>query len=125
MVKDLGLARLGLGDQGLVEDIENILADLFEFGLDLLTVIPDDANVLVDALLLLLLLDGGDDAPRCTAGTDDVLVGDRKKVALVDSEFTGDLEVRVSPIVGVRYSRVGCVPLRLPGEMVSSVLVRS
>jgi len=91
VVEDSGLARLGLGDQGLVEDVKNILADLLELEFDLLAVFADDANVLVRALLLLLLLDRGDDAPGGTAGTDDVLVGDREEVALVDGEFTSDL----------------------------------
>jgi hypothetical protein len=34
--------------------------------------------VLLGALVLLLLLDGGNDAPGGTAGADHVLVGDRK-----------------------------------------------
>ena len=57
MVEDFGLARLGLGDQGLVQDIKNILADLLKLGLDLLTVIADGRDMLVGALGLLLLLD--------------------------------------------------------------------
>ena len=63
MVEDLGLARLGLGDQGVVKDVENILADLLELGLNLLAVFTNDANVLVRTPLLLLLFYGGDDAP--------------------------------------------------------------
>ena len=93
MVEDLALARLGLGDQGVVKDVEDILADLLELGLDLLAVVADDGNVLVGTLLLLLLLDRGDDAPRGTSGADDVLVGDGKEVTLVDGEFTTDLFV--------------------------------
>ena len=57
MVEDLGLSRFGLWDQGLVEDIENILADLLELGLNLLAVITDGSNVLVGAFRLLLLFD--------------------------------------------------------------------
>jgi hypothetical protein len=93
VVEDLALARLGLGDQGVVKDVENILADLLELGLDLLAVVADDVNVLVGTLLLLLLLDRGDDAPRGTSGTDDVLVGDREEVTLVNGELTTDLVV--------------------------------
>jgi hypothetical protein len=48
--------------------------------------------VLVGALGLLLLLDAGDDAPRGTAGADDVLVGDGKKVALVNCELAANLD---------------------------------
>lgn len=96
MVEDLALARLGLGDQGVVKDVEDILADLLELGLNLLAVVADDGNVLVGALLLLLLLDRRDDAPRGAAGTDDVLVCDREEVALVNGEFTTDLGNQVS-----------------------------
>lgn len=96
MVEDLALARLGLGDEGVVKDVEDILADLLELCLDLLAVVADDGNVLVGTLLLLLLLDRGDDAPRGTSGTDDILVGDREKVTLVNGEFTTDLIVVVS-----------------------------
>lgn len=91
MVEDLALASLGLGDEALVEDVEDILADLLELELDLLAVLADDADVLVGALGLLLLLDAGDDAPGGTAGADDVLVGDGKEVALVNCELAADL----------------------------------
>jgi hypothetical protein len=110
VVEDLGLARLGLGDKGLVEDVEDILADLLELGLDLLTVVADGTDVLLRALGLLLLLDRGDDAPRRAPGTDDVLVGDGQKVALVNGEFTGDLEF-------VSSDRSGCLLLRAPARV--------
>lgn len=92
MVEDLALASLGLGDEALVKDGEDILADLLELKLDLLAVLADDTDVLVGALGLLLLLDAGDDAPGSTAGADDVLVGDGKEVALVDCELATDLD---------------------------------
>lgn len=57
MVKDLGLASLGLGDERLVKDIEDILADLLKLALDLLAVVANGSNVLLGALSLLLLLD--------------------------------------------------------------------
>jgi hypothetical protein len=91
MVEDLGLSRLGLGDEGLIKDVKNILADLLKLGLDLLAVLADGSDVLVGALGLLLLLDGGDDAPRSSAGADNVLVGNREKVALIDAQFTTEL----------------------------------
>jgi hypothetical protein len=92
VVEDLALASLCLGDEALVEDVEDILADLLELKLDLLAVLADDTDVLVGALGLLLLLDAGDDAPRGTAGADDVLVGDGKKVTLVNCELAADLD---------------------------------
>jgi hypothetical protein len=76
MVEDLGLASLGLGNQALVKNVEDILADLLEFGLDLLTVIADGSDMLIGALRLLFLLDRGDDAPRCSPCADYVLVCD-------------------------------------------------
>lgn len=50
VVEDLGLSRLGFGNQRLVENIEHILADLLKLILDLLAVITDGADVLVRAL---------------------------------------------------------------------------
>ena len=91
VVEDLGLARGSVGDKSLVEDIEDILADLLELKLNLGAVLLDGGNVLVGALGLLLLLDRGDDAPGSTAGNDNVLVGDAKEVALVDGELTTEL----------------------------------
>jgi len=94
VVEDLALPGLGLGNQALVEHVEDILAHLLELGLDLLAVLADDADVLIGTLGLLLLLDAGDDAPGCAAGTDNVLVGDGEQVTLVDCEFTADLDGR-------------------------------
>jgi hypothetical protein len=91
VVENLGLARLGLGDEGLIEDVQDILANLLKLGLDLLAVVADGANVLLRALGLLLLLDRGDDAPRGTSCADNVLVGDGQEVALVNGELTADL----------------------------------
>ena len=93
MVEDLTLASLGLGDEALVEDGEDILADLLELELDLLAVLADDADVLVGALGLLLLLDAGDDAPRGTTGSDYILVGYGEEIALVDCELAADLRI--------------------------------
>lgn len=91
MVENLGLASGGVGDEALVQDIENILADLLELELNLAAVLLDGGDVLVRALGLLLLLDGGDDAPRGTASADDVLVGNAEEVALVNGELTAQL----------------------------------
>ena len=88
MVENLGLSGLGLWNQGFVKDIKDILADLLELGLNLLAVIANGGDVLLGPLGLLLLLDGGDDAPGGTAGSDDVLVCDREQVALVNRELT-------------------------------------
>jgi hypothetical protein len=91
VVKDFGLSGLGLWDQRLVQDIEDILADLLELGLDLLAVVSDSGNMLVGTLGLLLLLDRGDNAPGSTSGTDDILVGNRQKVSLIDRKLSTQL----------------------------------
>jgi hypothetical protein len=57
VVKDLGLARLGLWNQGLVQNVKNILADLLEFGFDLLAIVSDGRYMLVGTFGLFLLLD--------------------------------------------------------------------
>jgi hypothetical protein len=99
VVEDLGLSSLGLGDQAICEDIEDILADLLQLSLDLLPVAADGVEVLLSALSLLLLLDGRDDSPRCTACANDVFVGDREQVAFVDGEFAANLRMTVSATV--------------------------
>jgi hypothetical protein len=87
VVEDLGLAALGGGDEVLLKNLKDVLADLAKLGLDLLTVLLDKGDLGLVALALLLLLDGGDDAPRGTAGTDDVLVGDRQEVPLLNGQL--------------------------------------
>ena len=88
MVENLRLASGGGRDEVLVKNGEDVLADLGKLALDLLTVLLDEGNLGRVALGLLLLLDGGDNSPRGTAGTDDVLVGDGKEVALLNGEIT-------------------------------------
>jgi len=87
VVENLGFTALGRRNQVLVENLENVFTDLSELGLDLLAVLLDEANLTLISLGLLLLLDGSDNSPRGTAGTNDVLVGDRKKVALFDGQL--------------------------------------
>ena len=76
VVENLGLSGLSRWDQVLVKNIEDILADLGELGLNLLAVLLDESNLAGVALGLLLLLDRGNDSPGGAAGTNDVLVGD-------------------------------------------------
>mmetsp|Transcript_54807 Transcript_54807/g.174130 ORF Transcript_54807/g.174130 Transcript_54807/m.174130 type:complete len:266 (+) Transcript_54807:336-1133(+) len=86
-VEHLGLARGGVRHEGRVQEGEDAGADLGELGLNLCAVLLDKLDVLVVALGLLLLLDGGDDAPGRAAGADHVLVGDGEEVALLDVEL--------------------------------------
>lgn len=87
MVEDLGLAALSRGDEVAVKALEDVLADLGKLGLDLLAVLLDESDLGLVVLGLLLLLDRGDDSPRGTAGTNDVLVGDGQEVALLNGEL--------------------------------------
>lgn len=87
VVEDLGLAALGRLDKVLVENLEDIVADLGKLGLDLLAVLLDESDLGLVALGLLLLLNRGDDSPRGTAGTDDVLIGDRQEITLLNGEL--------------------------------------
>lgn len=87
MVEDLGLARGGGWDKVFVENLEDVLTDLGELGLDLLPVGLDHVDLLVVSFALLLLLDGGDNSPRCSSSTNDVFVGNGKEVSLLDSEL--------------------------------------
>lgn len=91
MIEDLRLARLSLRDERVIKNLQNILANTLEFGLDLLAVFTDGADMFLRTFALLLLLDGGNYAPRSTSGADDILVSDREKVAFVDSEFAANL----------------------------------
>ena len=91
VVEDLGLSRFGLGDKGIVKDVKHILADLLEFGLDLLAIVADGGDMLVRALGFLLLLNGRDNSPGGTSGSDDVLVGNREEISLIDGQLAAQL----------------------------------
>lgn len=91
MVEHLGLSGLSFGDQGLVQNIEDVLADFLQLGLDLLAVVTDGCNVLVSTLRLLLLLNRRDYTPGSTSSANNVLVGHREKVSLIDGEFSAQL----------------------------------
>ena len=53
----------------------------------LLSVGPDELELVLGGLVLLLLLDGGDDPPGGPARADHVLVGDREQVPLLHGEL--------------------------------------
>jgi hypothetical protein len=88
VIENLRLARLSLRDEGLVENVQDILAHFLELSLDLLAVVTDDGNVLGGSLGFFLLLNRGNDAPGSTTGTDNILVGDGEEIALVNGKFT-------------------------------------
>lgn len=126
VVEHLGLASLGLGDQRLVQDIQDILANLLQLSLDLLAVFANDGNVLLRALGLLLLLDGGDDAPGGTAGTNNVLVSNGQEVALIDGKLAANLHQKIVSITGpvstcqTRGEDECIIRWRLPVQLISA-----
>lgn len=85
----LALARLGGGDEVLFKEAEDVLADLVELGLNGSTVLAVDGDVLLVTLLLFLLLDRRNNAPRGTTGANDVLKSDRQEVTLLHAELVG------------------------------------
>jgi|TARA_R110002003_G_scaffold279_22_gene18181 hypothetical protein len=87
VVENLGLAALSRGDQMPVQALQDVFADLGQLGLNLLAVLLDEADLGLVALGLLLLLDRGDDSPRCTAGTDYILIRDGEEVSLFNGEL--------------------------------------
>jgi hypothetical protein len=102
VVEDLGLARLGLWDEAVIKNVEDIIADILELLLNLLAVVADGADVLVGALGLLLLLNRRDYAPRGTTSANHILVGNGKQVALIDSQFAANLQESVDKEAVVR-----------------------
>ena len=73
-------------------------------------VLLDQIDVLVVALGLLLLLNGGDDAPGRAAGADHVLVADAEQVTLLDLLGVAQRESggRVSLVFEASSARRGC-----------------
>jgi hypothetical protein len=88
VVEDLGLARLSGRDQVLVKHAEDIVANLGKLTLDLLAVLLDEGDLGGVALRLLLLLDRRNNAPRRAASANDVLVGNRQQVPLLNGQVT-------------------------------------
>ena len=87
MVENLGFAGFSRGNQVLVENLENVFADLAELLLDGDTVIFDELDLGLIAFGLFLLLDGCHNSPTGTASTDDVLVGNREEVSFLHRKF--------------------------------------
>jgi len=54
VIKDLGLPSLGLWNESIIENIENVIADIFELLLNLGTVLSNFAHMLIGLLALFL-----------------------------------------------------------------------
>mmetsp|Transcript_3803 Transcript_3803/g.7546 ORF Transcript_3803/g.7546 Transcript_3803/m.7546 type:complete len:263 (-) Transcript_3803:231-1019(-) len=85
VVKDLGLLGGGVGDEALLDDGQDVVADVAQLVLDLDLVVLDDAHFVGVSLLL----DGGHHAPGGTTGADYVLIGDGEQISLFNGEFLG------------------------------------
>jgi len=85
VVEYFGFFGCRVGDQAFFDDSENVIADFDEFAFDLGLVVLDDFHVATGTLLF----DAGDNTPRGTSGSDDILVGNTQKVAFLDGEFLG------------------------------------
>ena len=81
-VEDLALGVAGLGDEILVEEGEDVAADLPQLLLDLLAVLL--GHLLLPLGALSLLLDRRDHPPRAPARADHVLVRHRQQIPAME-----------------------------------------
>jgi hypothetical protein len=81
----LGRGLLELGDQVLLKHVENVVANVLQTGLNLLTEVVDDLGLL--ALLLLLLLAAADHSPPCSVSANHVLVCHGEQVSLLHRQL--------------------------------------
>ena len=85
-VEDLVVDILASGNELLVEDVEDVVAGAGEFLLDLSSESFDLLREFGVLLVLLLLLERGEDSPGGTSGADDVLVGDGEEISLFNAQ---------------------------------------
>ncbi len=85
VVENFGFFGSGVRDEGFFNDTKDVVTDFDKFGFDLGLVVLDDFHL----VSISLLFDGGYDTPRCSSGSDDILVGNAQQVAFLDSEFLG------------------------------------
>lgn len=87
--KDLGLVTDGVGHQGVLEQVKDVLANACQFSLNLLLVVLNLLYVFRVALDILLLLDGREDTPRCSAGANHILESHCQDVPLLKGKLLG------------------------------------
>ena len=90
VVEDLALTGLSVLDQVVIEDGEDIVANLGQLLFNLDFVRLDLWQLLLVALGLFLLLNGGDYTPASSTSTDHILVRNREQVALLDGELVAE-----------------------------------
>ena len=82
MEENFRFVRLRVDKQGLVDEVEDVLANASKFSLDLLFVVLNFLDILSVALDVLLLLDGGKDAPGRASSSNNILEGNSQNVSL-------------------------------------------
>ena len=82
-IKHLALIRVGVGDQLVLNDFQNVRANIFQLSLNLALVGLDKWQLVHVALLL----DGGNHSPAGAARSNDVLVGNGQKVSLFNAQL--------------------------------------
>jgi len=87
MVENLGFTALRGWDEVLIENLEDIFANVGKLCLDFLTVLFDQGDLAFVALRFLFLFNRCHDSPRGTACTDYVLVGDGEEISLFNGEL--------------------------------------
>ena len=83
MEENFRFVRLRVDKQGLVDEVEDVLANARKFCLDLLLVVLNFLDILGVALDVLLLLDGGKDAPGRASSSNNILEGNSQNVSLL------------------------------------------
>merc|ERR1719267_213965 len=84
LVEDLRLAAACLGDELVIQKLQDGVANLVEFTLNFGAVLLCKLGVVLVALGLLLLLHAGDDTPSSTTAANGILVGNKQEIALLD-----------------------------------------
>merc|ERR1719217_1589380 len=84
LVEDLRLTAACLGNELVIQKLQDGVANLVEFTLNFGAVLLCKLGVLLVALGLLLLLHAGDNTPSSTAAANGILIGNRKEISLLD-----------------------------------------
>lgn len=85
VVENLSFLGLRVGDEVVLDDVKDIRADILQLSLDLLLVLLDERGLLG----VTLLLDGGNNSPARTSRANDVLVGNRQQISLLNAQLLG------------------------------------
>jgi len=88
-VEDLSFRVGGGGNEDVVEELEDVLAESFKFFFDLLLQCSEEWEIL-RSLGLFLLLNGADGSPGSSSGSNGVLESNGEEVSLFNAEFLAE-----------------------------------